>query len=113
MIKTKLNGVTELLFIPYAGVSLSYDEYTAKVQTALNEIGIKVTGIHECDDPVLAVNNAQAVAVGGGNTFHLLHQLYQNELIESIQHKVSNIQYIYIYIYTRKELPFHKSSIMY
>ena len=89
MIKTKLNGVTELLFIPYAGVSLSYDEYTAKVQTALNEIGIKVTGIHECDDPVLAVNNAQAVAVGGGNTFHLLHQLYQNELIESIQHKVS------------------------
>lgn len=89
MIKAKLNGVTELLFIPYAGVSLSYDEYTLKVQTALNELGVNVTGIHQYDDAVTAVNNAQAIAVGGGNTFHLLHQLYQNELIKPIQHKVS------------------------
>lgn len=89
MIEEKLNGITELLFVPYAGVTLSYDEYTAKVQCALNEQGIKVTGIHEYDDPITAINNAQAIAVGGGNTFHLLHQLYQNKLIEPIQQKVS------------------------
>lgn len=89
MIKLKLNGLTELLFIPYAGVTLNYDDYTAKVQTALNAIGVKVNGIHEYDDPISAVNNAKAIAVGGGNTFHLLHQLYQYELIKPIQHKVS------------------------
>lgn len=89
MIKAKLDGVTELLFIPYAGVTLSYDDYTTKVQNALSEIDIKVTGIHQYDDPITAINTAQAIAVGGGNTFHLLHQLYQNKLISPIQYKVA------------------------
>lgn len=90
MIKAKLNGVTELLFIPYAGVTLNYDDYTTKVQNALSEIGIKVTGIHQHDDPIAAIDAAQAIAVGGGNTFHLLHQLYQHDLMEVIQKKVAN-----------------------
>ena len=89
MIKAKLDGVSELLFIPYAGVTLSYDDYTTKVQSALADLRIKVTGIHECDDPISAINQAQAIAVGGGNTFHLLHQLYQNHLIKPIQNKVA------------------------
>jgi len=89
MIKAKLAGVTELLFIPYAGVTLNYDDYTTKVQNALSELDIKVTGIHQHDDPISAINTAQAIAVGGGNTFHLLHQLYQNKLISIIQHKVA------------------------
>lgn len=89
MIKAKLNGVTELLFVPYAGVTVNYDEYTQMVQNALNAISVKVTGIHECDDPVAAVKSAQAIAVGGGNTFHLLHQLYENALVTAIQDKVA------------------------
>ncbi|MFT5635076.1 MAG: dipeptidase E [Cognaticolwellia sp.] len=89
MIEAKLDGVNELLFIPYAGVTLSYDDYTTKVQSALAEVGIKVTGIHQYDDPITAINKAQAIAVGGGNTFHLLHQLYQNKLIKPIQNKVA------------------------
>lgn len=90
MIKNKLNGITELLFIPYAGVTMSYDEYTEKVQRALTTIGVNVTGIHEFSDPVAAINSAQAIAVGGGNTFHLLHQLYENNLISAIEHKVAD-----------------------
>jgi dipeptidase E len=89
MIKAKLNGVNELLFIPYAGVTLNHDEYTEKVQSALAKIGVKVTGIHQHDDPVEAINSAKAIAVGGGNTFHLLHQLYQHHLINAIQSKVA------------------------
>ena len=95
MIKAKLNGITELLFIPYAGVTVNYDDYTTMVQNALSDIGVKVTGIHQCENPIEAVNAAQAIAVGGGNTFHLLHQLYQNGLIAPIQHKVAQgIPYI-------------------
>ena len=89
LIKAKLNGVTELLFIPYAGVTVNYDDYTAKVQSALTAIDIKVIGIHQFADPIQAINNAQAIAVGGGNTFHLLHQLYKNNLIGPIQNKVT------------------------
>lgn len=89
LIKAKLNGITELLFVPYAGVTMSYDEYTTKVQSALSLIGVNVTGIHQHEDPVKALNTAQAVAVGGGNTFHLLHQLYQHKLIQPIQRKVA------------------------
>lgn len=90
MIKDKLNGIDELLFIPYAGVTVNYDDYTDMVQKALANIGVKVTGIHTFDDPIEAVNSAKAIAVGGGNTFHLLHQLYQQELIEAIQDKVTS-----------------------
>tara|TARA_R110000737_G_scaffold352046_2_gene396346 strand:+ start:71 stop:808 length:738 start_codon:yes stop_codon:yes gene_type:complete len=89
MIKAKLNGISELLFIPYAGVTVNYDDYTAMVQNALSEIDIKVTGIHQYKDPISAINAAQAIAVGGGNTFHLLHQLYQHDLIAPIQKKVA------------------------
>ena len=80
LIKAKLDGVTELLFIPYAGVTVNYDDYTAMVQSALIDSGITVKGIHQFDDPISAINTANAIAVGGGNTFHLLHQLYQNNL---------------------------------
>ena len=89
MIKAKLNGITELLFVPYAGVTVNYDEYTQMVQNALDAIGVKVTGIHKHEDPVAAVTNAKAIAVGGGNTFHLLHQLYKQNLIPAIQSKVA------------------------
>jgi|TARA_B110000211_G_scaffold101296_3_gene117871 dipeptidase E len=95
LIKAKLDGVTELLFIPYAGVTVNYDDYTAMVQSALIDSGITVKGIHQFDDPINAINTANAIAVGGGNTFHLLHQLYQNNLINAIQDKVAQgIPYI-------------------
>ncbi|SEL14686.1 alpha-aspartyl dipeptidase. Serine peptidase. MEROPS family S51 [Colwellia chukchiensis] len=89
MIEAKLKGIKELLFIPYAGVTLNNDQYTAMVQSALTELGIKVHGIHKYDNQVNAIEQAQAIAVGGGNTFHLLHQLYQYNLIEPIQAKVA------------------------
>lgn len=89
MIKDHLGDITELLFVPYAGVSINYDQYTEMVQTALAPLGINVTGIHTQDNAKQAILDADAVAIGGGNTFHLLHQLYENNLIEAIQNKVS------------------------
>ena len=82
------NKVTEILFIPYAGVSFSYAEYTQMVATALAPLNIKVTNIASTEDPKLAVEQAQAIVVGGGNTFHLLHQLYHYDLVELIRERV-------------------------
>ncbi|TLU66181.1 dipeptidase PepE [Thalassotalea litorea] len=87
-IKDHLQQHDELLFIPYAGVSVSYDQYTQMVRTALKPLGIKVIGIHQTENSRQAVMDAKAIAVGGGNTFHLLHQLYENDLIAAIQQRV-------------------------
>ncbi|MFY0631202.1 MAG: dipeptidase PepE [Flavobacteriaceae bacterium] len=75
-----------LLFIPYARPSgISYDEYTAIANKAFNTIGISVKGIHEFDNPIIAIKNAEGIFTGGGNTFELVNQLYQNQLIEVLK----------------------------
>lgn len=81
--------VKVILFIPYAGFAMGYDAYEEKVSTALQGINRKVVSIHQFDDPVKAVEKAQAIAIGGGNTFYLLKQLYDNELVDAIRKKVN------------------------
>lgn len=83
-----LGDISEVLFIPYAGVSIGYDSYLQMVQSALGAINLSVNSIHQWQDPKEAVAQAQAIIIGGGNTFHLLHQLYQQQLIELINDKV-------------------------
>lgn len=80
--------VKSVLFVPYAGVGISYDDYTLKTSNPFLEMGYEVNGIHTYSDPVEAVKGADAIAVGGGNTFELLKQLYKYDLIGSIQTKV-------------------------
>lgn len=77
-----------IVFIPYAGVTFSWDEYTDKVNDALAEIGIRLSGIHSMDNPVQSIEEADAIMVGGGNSFNLLKELYKNDLIKAIQEKV-------------------------
>lgn len=79
----------DILFIPYAGVAMSYCEYTSKVQSALAHKNINVVGIHSFDDPREAIKNATTLAVGGGNTFHLLSELYKNDLVGLIKERVN------------------------
>lgn len=76
------------VFIPYAAVTFSYDEYESKVKERFEAIGHKITSVHTFSDPVKAVENAEAIVVGGGNTFHLLANIYANKLIEVVQKKV-------------------------
>ena len=86
-IKNFLNtyNVKRVLFVPYAGVNITYDEYTAKVAGVFNELGVDIYGIHNATDPVKAVKEAEAIAVGGGNTFHLLYMLHKLKLVEAIR----------------------------
>lgn len=84
-----LGGVRTLLFVPYAGVRMSWDQYTAGVGSALQPLGIAVVGIHRTSNPAQAVRAAEAIAVGGGNTFHLLKQLQDHGLIGPIRERVA------------------------
>lgn len=76
------------LFLPYAGVTISFDEYEARVKERFAEIGHDITSIHHAADPVAAVNSAEAIVVGGGNTFQLIKMIQENGLIEPVQKKV-------------------------
>ncbi len=78
------------LFIPYAGVTFSFDDYEAKVARRFKEIGHEVVSIHHFSDPVKAVEEAEAIVVGGGNTWQLLKMTQDNGLIEPIRKKVLN-----------------------
>ncbi len=75
------------VFIPYAFVG-SFDEYEAKVNERLAEIGLKVKSAHRFRNAVEAVENADLIVVGGGNTFRLLYLMYKNEIISAIRKKV-------------------------
>lgn len=82
------NKPVKVLFVPYAAVTFSWNEYEAKVAAKYNEIGHEIVSIHNCSDPIMAVMDAEAIAVGGGNTWQLLDELYRNGLIGPIREKV-------------------------
>lgn len=89
-IKHFLKENTDVLFIPYAAVTFSYDEYEDKVNESLNKVGINVTSIHRFADPIQAIQNAKAIMTGGGNTYRLVQMLQQQKLIDPIRQKVLN-----------------------
>jgi dipeptidase E len=76
------------LFIPYASVTFSYDEYEEKVSKRFFESGHEIISIHRSGDPVEAMKRAQAIVVGGGNTWKLLKMIRDNNLIEIVRQKV-------------------------
>lgn len=82
------NEPVNAVFIPYAGVTFSFDEYEEKVNARFAEIGHKVTGIHRFANPVEAIENAEAIVVGGGNTWQLVRMLHKNGLMKAIRKKV-------------------------
>ncbi|MEE3649595.1 MULTISPECIES: dipeptidase PepE [unclassified Brenneria] len=83
-VKTRRNA----LFIPFAGVTTSWDDYTQKVRHALSAIDITITPIHTQTDPQQAVLDADIIIVGGGNTFNLLKCCRERGLLSAIRQRV-------------------------
>jgi dipeptidase E len=82
---------TEILFVPYARPGgMSHDDYTDNVRKAFSRINKTVKGLHEFENPVHAIENAQGIFTGGGNTFLLVNQLYQNNVMEVLAKTVEN-----------------------
>ncbi len=81
----QLAGVREALFVPFAGVTIDPDAYTARVTPVLAGLGVALRGVHAESDPKAAVAQAEAIVVGGGNTFRLLERLQATELLEPMR----------------------------
>jgi dipeptidase E len=80
--------VGEVLFVPYAAVRFPFDAFAAKVGERFGPLGYDVRPIDREADPVAAVERAEAIAVGGGNTFQLLQRLYDGALLDPIRERV-------------------------
>jgi len=78
------------VFIPYAAVTFSFDDYCKKVEERFSETGHHVVGIHTFEDPVKAVEKAEAIVVGGGNTWQLVRMLNNQKLMNPIREKAFN-----------------------
>src|SRR5215469_16648271 len=81
------SAVRRVLFVPFASVVGSEDDYLAKIRKHFGPLGFDIESIHRAADSGEAVNRADAIAVGGGNTFHLLRGLYRTGVIELIRER--------------------------
>ncbi|HLA55266.1 MAG TPA: dipeptidase PepE [Flavobacterium sp.] len=71
-----------ILFIPYARPGgISHDEYTGKVKSVFAKMNKDVVGLHEFESPIEAIEQAEGIFTGGGNTFVLVTQLYKNKVM--------------------------------
>ena len=78
-----------IAFLPYAAVTFSNDEYVRRVREGLKGLGLEIVGVHTATDPAQAVAEAEAVFVGGGNTFQLVREMHRLGLIGAIRARVA------------------------
>ncbi|MDT3738647.1 MAG: dipeptidase PepE [Candidatus Kapabacteria bacterium] len=81
--------IKKIAFVPYAGVTVNWDDYTKKVSDVFSELGYEIVSVHT-GDPVKIIESCDAVAVGGGNTFNLLKTIYEYDIYDLIISKVSD-----------------------
>jgi dipeptidase E len=90
-LKVLFENCKKIIFIPYAKPNgISFNDYTKKVQDVFSKIDITVNGIHEFESATDAIKNAEGIFTGGGNTFLLVAQLYQYNLMDVLKQAVLN-----------------------
>ena len=78
-------SVNTVLFFPYANPDM--DKYAKEAKECFEKMGYNLVSIHRSNNPVREIEKAEAFFVGGGNTFLLLKNLYDNNLIDSIKNR--------------------------
>jgi len=76
------------LFIPYAAVTFSFDDYEKKVKDRFMQLGHDIQSIHKYPNPVRAIQEAETVVVGGGNTWQLTRMMQEQNLLDTLRKKV-------------------------
>jgi dipeptidase E len=79
-------SVRRLLFIPYA--LSDHDRYVEVLAEKGINAGFELDGIHRHANPQAAIEQAEGIFIGGGNTFRLLTELYRRDLLDVIRRRV-------------------------
>ncbi|MGN6602030.1 MAG: dipeptidase PepE [Ginsengibacter sp.] len=83
------NEPTNIAFFPFASVDQNYEGYADAVRNAIYGSGITIKTVLP-SGAISVLENADAIMVGGGNTFKLLHDLYELKLLDLMREKLMN-----------------------
>ena len=86
-IRDFLGSTSEVLFIPYA--LYDRDSYAATARERFEKMDYGLVSIHSTANAQQAVNDAEAIFIGGGNTFRLLKALYDADILQLIRQRVA------------------------
>lgn len=81
-------GRKNCLFFPFAGVTLSWDDYEIKIREKFEKLGHNLTSVHHSQNLTRSIGEAEVIVIGGGNTFNLAYHLQRLGLIDPIREKV-------------------------
>jgi dipeptidase E len=87
-LRDALGGARRVLFVPHA--LHDRDGYAARARAAFEEMGYGLDSLHEAPDPRRAIEEAEAIFCGGGNTFRLLKALQELEVLPLIRRRVTD-----------------------
>ncbi len=88
------NHSRNIAFIPFASVTNDYENYYSMVQEGLQQTGYSIELVKPWEAKAV-ISRCDAIMVGGGNTFKLIHDLYAQDLVEFVKMKVAQgIPYI-------------------
>jgi len=88
-------AVRRVAFVPYAGSDCS--AYAAKTRTRFEAMGYGLDSVHDFDGgPDRAIERAEALFIGGGNTFRLLDALWRERIVEPIRRRVRHEAMCYV-----------------
>lgn len=93
LVSEHFSDCREVVFVPYA--SDDHEEYTSRMQHFLGPTVPNLVGLHKSQDPVSAISHADAIYVGGGNSFLLIKEIHERCLVGPIKQRViSGIPYL-------------------
>jgi dipeptidase E len=94
--QNNLDANSRIVFVPFAGVNIngkaypaSYDAYEERVKKVFAKWGFQhLNSIHHVEDKLAAIEQADCIIVGGGNTFHLVAEMHNFNIMDAIAKKV-------------------------
>ena len=86
LVSDHFSGRPQVVFVPFA--SHDHSGYTYRMQEFLGGMGQEFLGLHESSEPQEAISQAEAIYVGGGNSFLLIRELHERGLIEPIREAI-------------------------
>ncbi|HZI62770.1 MAG TPA: dipeptidase PepE [Pyrinomonadaceae bacterium] len=86
-IRDFLGDLKRVLFVPFA--LYDRDAYALTARDRFRKMGYELTSVHNAVDRFEAINNTDAIFIGGGNTFRLLKTLHDQSLLDPIRQRVA------------------------
>lgn len=80
---------TNIAFIPFASTDKNYQEYGSRVSEGLKDLPLEIN-IALPENAKSVIEKSDAIMVGGGNTFKLIHDLYELNLLDLIRMRIDN-----------------------